>query len=363
MDNETIGMFETSLAEEAWDFELTESEVSEIFADPCYRSVIRSKAFQRLKDIHFLGSIDYTIDPDGPKPNKRHTRYQHSLGVARLALAYAKNLDLDKRRERIVVVSALLHDIGHAPLSHSLESVFKEAYGIDHHRTGEKIITGAVPLGDGLFRAIHKWDINPFDILSNIAGVGKSPYRELFSHSINIDTIEAILRGYTYIHNTDRIFSPFQVLHALIKRDSESQKILDSFWSLKQQVYSQLINNAWGVVADYLCQRYMKENLHHFKESYYFGTESELRADHLPLFSWLENLGSSSLHSIFPEVDEIPCRRRTFYVDNNVTLTNYASIDKRYAQIKEPAVCVLTKKGVNLGHGIGRHQNSLFVLE
>src|SRR5216684_4057504 len=56
-------------------FELTESEVAQIFCRDIYRQVINSSAFQRLKKIHFLGSLDYVIDPEGPRPNKRHTRY------------------------------------------------------------------------------------------------------------------------------------------------------------------------------------------------------------------------------------------------------------------------------------------------
>ena len=58
-----------------------------------YRDVIDSSAFQRLRDIRFLGAIDYTFQPN--QYQKRHTRYEHSLGVAELALAYAKNFHLD----------------------------------------------------------------------------------------------------------------------------------------------------------------------------------------------------------------------------------------------------------------------------
>src|ERR1700721_948918 len=92
-------------------FELTEGQVAQIFHREIYRQVIATRAFQRLKKIHFLGSLDYVIDPEGPKPNKRHTRFQHSLGVARLALQFARDRRLEERDEILSVVAALLHDI------------------------------------------------------------------------------------------------------------------------------------------------------------------------------------------------------------------------------------------------------------
>lgn len=357
----TIGMFDDSLTEQTWKFELTEAEVSEVFNDSCYRDVLRSSAFQRLKDIHFLGSIDYTIDTKSSGPSKRHTRYQHSLGVARLALAYSRARGFDIRQERLAVVSALLHDIGHAPLSHSLESVFKETYGIDHHKIGDRIIRGDIPLGDGLFKALHKWDINPFYVLMNIEGIGHSPYRELFSYAINIDTIEAILRGYTYISGSDGMFTPFQVLNALLDRSKDSQRVLDLFWSIKHRVYSHLINSPRGVVADFLCQQYMRDNLETFSESFYFGTESELRGHHAPLFHQLEHIDELDLRALLPNSTRIPCQKRTFFVEETVTVEGYDTLHRRYTQRKEPAVCSVEGRGGNASNQYTRDRGSFFL--
>jgi HD superfamily phosphohydrolase len=45
---------------------------------------------------------------------------------------------------------ALLHDIGHLPISHSLEPVFLSVFGIDHHHASEDIFFGRVAIGHGV---------------------------------------------------------------------------------------------------------------------------------------------------------------------------------------------------------------------
>src|ERR1700744_6234872 len=71
------------------------------FGDTLLREVIATPAFQRLRVIHFLGGIDFLLvpAPNGAKGNIRHTRYQHSLGVARLATIYCdyNGLGFDER--------------------------------------------------------------------------------------------------------------------------------------------------------------------------------------------------------------------------------------------------------------------------
>ena len=133
--------------------------------DPLFAGVVATPAFQRLKSIRFLGGIDYLLvrAPNGVKGNIRYTRYQHSLGVARLALHYCQERGLSSSERRLVYVAALLHDVGHAPLSHSLEPVFDEIFGLEHHRIEvnwpckKAIITWLCVRDD----SDHPFDINP----------------------------------------------------------------------------------------------------------------------------------------------------------------------------------------------------------
>ena len=317
-------------------YELSDFEIYEIFHKRIYLDVIESKAFQRLKDIMFLGSIDYVLDIKNNKSIKRHNRFQHSLGVARLALQFSEEKKLSERQENICVVAALLHDIGHAPLSHSLESVFKEHFGISHHDAGEQIIKGDVKIGKGLHKILVKWDINPFEILSIIDGKGGRPYNDVFSHSINIDTIEGISRSYKYIKPDNDITYPVSVvLDALINLTVDSKDVLDKFWDLKHEVYSRLINSRLGVLADFICQDYMRTHSSKFKKEYYFGDEDELIINHAALFDRLICLGRGS-KKLFSANLRISCFKRSFFIDENVGLDSLYSIDARYKQKKEP---------------------------
>ena len=317
-------------------YKLTKSEIEIIFEKDLYIQIIKSKAFQRLKDIRFLGSIDYVYSVNSNKRVKKHTRYHHSLSVARLALQYAKEKGLSEKDENLCVVSALLHDIGHAPLSHSLESVFKENFGIGHHIAGEKIIKGEVELGQGLNKVLSQWGINPFEIMMIVSGKAGSPFGDIFNYSINIDTIEGVLRSTTYLFEKQVFYAPSQILSALINLSESSYALLDDFWQLKDIVYSELINNKVGVLADYVCQEYMRTHSDKFKKEYYYGYEKNLIKKHKLLFDRLLAVGNNE--SKVSASTKMTYTKRRFVVKKNVRLEDKYSLNKRYVQYKEDGI-------------------------
>lgn len=85
--------------------------------------IIDSVFFQRLRNISQLGLLNYVF------PGALHNRFNHSLGVMHIADKMIASLQekgfLSDKRE-IIRMAALLHDIGHYPLSHLIESVVKD---------------------------------------------------------------------------------------------------------------------------------------------------------------------------------------------------------------------------------------------
>lgn len=88
--------------------------------------VIDAPLFQRLRGVKQLGFAEYVF------PGAVHNRYLHSIGAMHLAGrvfdALEPSLGALDRRTRVVFrqlvrLAALLHDIGHAPLSHAAESL------------------------------------------------------------------------------------------------------------------------------------------------------------------------------------------------------------------------------------------------
>jgi len=246
--------------------------------DPLFAGVVATPAFQRLKSIRFLGGIDYLLvrAPNGVKGNIRYTRYQHSLGVARLALHYCQERGLSSSERRLVYVAALLHDVGHAPLSHSLEPVFNEIFGLEHHRATEDILRGNVPLGRELSDLLRS---NGVDVERVIAIVSNAEpgYDGFFAGPINFDTIEGILRTRKYATPTANTPGPEAIVEAAIRREAKSDReLVDHFWSCKDSVYTHIINSRRGVLADFSCQVFMREHLTELSASDYFTTENDI---------------------------------------------------------------------------------------
>lgn len=89
-------------------------------------SILDSREFQRLRAIKQLGFSEFSF------PGATHNRYLHSLGVSHLAglifdsifKVYPFSKTSHRQRLRQTVrLAALLHDVGHGPLSHTTEQV------------------------------------------------------------------------------------------------------------------------------------------------------------------------------------------------------------------------------------------------
>src|ERR1044071_4843921 len=81
---------------------------------PRVQHIIDTAEFRRLARISQLGLVSLVY------PAAHHTRFEHSLGVYRMALLYLKRLSHDPRfaaaisaRDgEVFIVAALLHDLG-----------------------------------------------------------------------------------------------------------------------------------------------------------------------------------------------------------------------------------------------------------
>lgn len=89
-------------------------------------ALLDSRAYQRLRAIKQLGFAEFSF------PGATHNRFLHSIGVCHLAsLAFDhifrdwkfSNEGVRQRLRTAVRLGALLHDIGHGPLSHTTEEV------------------------------------------------------------------------------------------------------------------------------------------------------------------------------------------------------------------------------------------------
>src|SRR4051794_4551792 len=97
------------------------------------RHLIDTPEFRRLANVRQVGLVAMVY------PAANHTRFEHSLGVYRLALLYLQKLSYDERFNTAItpadaelfLVAALLHDLGHWPFCHPIEDL--RLPGVPHH--------------------------------------------------------------------------------------------------------------------------------------------------------------------------------------------------------------------------------------
>lgn len=89
--------------------------------------LINTPELQRLRRIRQLGFSDLVY------PGATHSRFAHSIGVYQTARRLAdiiarKQPKSDRERERVALLAALLHDVGHGPFSHAFEAVAEKQH-------------------------------------------------------------------------------------------------------------------------------------------------------------------------------------------------------------------------------------------
>lgn len=228
-------------------------------------SLLESPWLRRLERISFLGTLDRH-----PRSRRASSRFEHSLGVAALAIEAAAALELGREPTRVFVAACLLHDIGHYPLSHAAEPAFTKVLGAGHHEVGRWIVLGEGPIARALSLRplLELHDIDPDAVWALIdpshAPVGPdhrpqlspelAPLAELLQAPINLDTLEGISRVARdfRLHAAKlpaTIFTATASGEGLAIRASALAAI-DGFWQLKDRVYDQVINLPSNILAE-----------------------------------------------------------------------------------------------------------------
>ena len=99
--------------------------------------LVDSRAFQRLRGIKQLGVASLVY------PSAEHSRFTHSLGVYHIAKQILKQIKgKHEGQGELILMAALLHDVGHIAFSHTFESVISDLGGkFQHEDLSKKIIS------------------------------------------------------------------------------------------------------------------------------------------------------------------------------------------------------------------------------
>ena len=173
------------------------------------QALIDTAAFRRLARIPQLGLVSLVY------PGAVHSRFEHSLGVYRLALQYLTQLQSDPRflarvsptEATAFIVAALLHDIGHWPFCHPIEDLRLD--DLDPHERVVRDVLLTAPVGDILRGAFA---VSPESVLRLLDGepqtAGEQILSSLLSGPIDVDKMDYLFRdslhaGVPYGRNFD----------------------------------------------------------------------------------------------------------------------------------------------------------------
>lgn len=311
-----------------------QSNLSDSFAN----ELLTTKAMKRLQKISFLGAIDYFRKGNGKEAHRRrHNRFEHSVGVALLAQKFALTAEIPQKDRLTLIAASLLHDIGHGPLSHTLEPVFKDAFKIDHHNTTKNIIKGDSVFGSEVMELVRAYKLDLEEIIALIDGNHNGSYAYLFSGKINLDTLEAITRCRAIVGPRPAFGTALSMVERWAKYGTRNlpKSDFDDFWILKHNVYSLLINSPMGLTIDSVAQAWVRTNLSKMKAQDFYLNERQLREKHPELYQLINYAAhdQTRLKTTLPAkwLDaSVQARRRTYYVDDTVELNSVSDMAHRY---------------------------------
>ena len=218
---------------------------------PREEKLISTPAFLRLQHVKQLGFV-YRV-----WPGATHTRYEHSLGCYHLAVRALRGLlqrgedgglvGVSVSSVQILVVAALLHDIGHYPFSHTIEElghpiILHERVGRsiienseiatileqDYHLSPERVAdfidpprTKALPADDELLSHLLSGalDVDKLDYLPRDARACNVPYG-----GVDVARLQGSLRVHPNVHGQRRIVvthKGISPLHSLLHARQE----------------------------------------------------------------------------------------------------------------------------------------------
>ena len=176
--------------------------LSRTYYDPLHKSItlnssipeermvmelIDSSPFQRLRRIKQLGPAYLTFH------GAESSRFTHSLGVfhlTRRAINHLSKIDSSLKDYKFILYgAALLHDIGHGPLSHTSEEIFK----IKHEEWTAKLINSNKEISE----ILNKYEKGASNAISSLIKSRESPRKlitSLISSQLDCDRLDYLMR-------------------------------------------------------------------------------------------------------------------------------------------------------------------------
>jgi len=208
--------------------------------------------FQRLRRIKQLGLSHLVY------PGALHTRFHHALGAMHLMVQAietirSKGHEITKDEELGAIIAILLHDIGHAPFSHTLENTIVE--GVHHEELSlvfmqhlNKEFNGQLDTAIAIFTQQH-----PKKFLS-----------QLVSGQLDMDRLDYLRRDSFYsgvsegVVSSQRIIKMLNIANGNLVVEEKGIYSIEKFIVARRLMYWQVYLHKTVICAEYMLIKIMQ---------------------------------------------------------------------------------------------------------
>lgn len=202
--------------------------------------------FQRLRRIRQLGLTHYVY------PGANHTRFQHALGATYLMnsaieIIRSKGHEITEEEAEAVSIAILLHDIGHGPFSHALESSIIE--GTSHETLSLLFMNRLNEIFKGRLKLAIRIFTNNYP---------KNFLHQLVSSQLDMDRLDYLRRDSYFtgvtegVVGSDRIIKMLNVHNDQLVVDIKGIYSIEKFLVSRRLMYWQVYFHKTVIAAEHL---------------------------------------------------------------------------------------------------------------
>lgn len=207
-------------------------------------AVIDHPYFQRLRRIKQLGLTDMVY------PGALHTRFHHAIGAMHLMSITLdqlrnKGIEISDEEYEAALLAILLHDIGHGPFSHALESILLKG---QHHETLSllffdelnKQFNGQLSMARAIF----------------VGSYERKFFHQLVSSQLDIDRLDYLQRDcfFTGVSEgtigADRIIKMMTIINDEVVIEEKGIYSIENFLNARRLMYWQVYLHKTTVCAE-----------------------------------------------------------------------------------------------------------------
>ena len=208
--------------------------------------VIEHPYFQRLRRISQTGLLNLIF------PGATHTRFHHAIGAMHLMFTALETLKqkgvaVSVDEEKGAMLAILMHDIGHGPFSHALESMLMDDW---HHENLSLLLMNRL---NDEFNGQLSVAIEMFQ-----GKYHRKFFNQLISSQLDVDRLDYLNRDsfFTGVSegniNTQRIISMMNVCKEELVIDAKGVYSIENFLTARMFMYWQVYYHKTSALAEFI---------------------------------------------------------------------------------------------------------------